>query len=261
MQGVPSQTTYDQMGCEVTIPRNPRIISLVPSQTELLFDLGLNEQIIGVTKFCVHPSSLVKEKIKIGGTKKFNFAKIDNLQPDLIIGNKEENYKEGIEKLREKYPVWMSDIATFEDALEMIVSLGKITGTESKAVEIQGRIVDGFRELKKQTPKKVLYFIWQNPYIVVGGNTFINEMIVKLGLRNLAAGLDRYPELTWDEIASLQPDLILLSSEPFPFKDKHINKFQSICPSAEIRIVDGEMFSWYGSRLIEAVGYFNQLQL
>ena len=261
MQGVTSQTTYDQMGCEVTVPRNPRIISLVPSQTELLFDLGLDEQIVGITKFCIHPSSKVKEKMKIGGTKKFNFDKIHTLQPDLIIGNKEENYKEGIEKLQQQYPVWMSDITTLQDALEMMTAIGKLTNTENKASEIRNKVVKGFSAIKKHDPKTVLYFIWQKPYMVVGDDTFINEMIERLGLKNLAAGLGRYPELTAEMISSLQPDLIMLSSEPYPFKEKHIDSFRQLCPTADLRIVDGEMFSWYGSRLIKSAGYFNQLQL
>lgn len=261
MQGSKLVTTYDQMGCEVLIPRMPRIISLVPSQTELLFDLGLDEQIVGITKFCVHPAAKVKEKPKIGGTKNFHFDRIDSLQPDLIIGNKEENYKEGIHKLKEKYPVWMSDITTLDDALEMIMALGRLTSTENRAAEIRDTVVNGFSRVNRHTPKKVLYFIWKNPYMVVGHNTFIDEIIKRLGLRNLAADLERYPELSPDDIESLQPDLILLSSEPFPFKEKHVAEFLEICPSAEIKIVDGEMFSWYGSRLMKAAEYFNQLQL
>lgn len=261
MQGVTSQTTYDQMGCEVTVPRNPRIISLVPSQTELLFDLGLDEQIVGITKFCIHPSSKVREKTKVGGTKKFNFDRIHELQPDLIIGNKEENYKEGIEKLQQQYPVWMSDITTFHDALEMIIAIGRLTGTENKAIEIRDKIINGFKAIETYAPRKVLYFIWQNPYMVAGGDTFINEMMERLGLENLAAGLGRYPELTAEEISSLHPDMIMLSSEPYPFKEKHIDNFRQICPTADVRIVDGEMFSWYGSRLIKSARYFNRLQL
>ncbi|MBL6446472.1 ABC transporter substrate-binding protein [Fulvivirga sp. 29W222] len=261
MQGVNWKTTYDQMGCEVTVPRSPRIISLVPSQTELLFDLGLEQQVVGVTKFCIYPSSKVKDRVKVGGTKRFDFDKIKNLNPDLIIGNKEENYKEGIEELKERYPVWMSDIVTFEDALEMIVAIGCLTETENKAIEIRDKIVNGFKCIKKQISKKVLYFIWQKPYMVAGGNTFINEILGKLGLENLANELDRYPELSHKDIESLQPELVLLSSEPYPFKQKHINNVQAIYPDAEVKIVNGEMFSWYGSRLMRAVEYFNQLQL
>src|SRR5579863_4514221 len=113
--------TTDQLGTRLDIKIPPeRIISLVPSQTELLFDLGLEEQIVGVTRFCVHPAEKVAMKVKVGGTKRFDFEKIASLNPDLIIGNKEENYLEGIEALRKEYPVWMSDIFTLKDALDMI---------------------------------------------------------------------------------------------------------------------------------------------
>ncbi|WP_342626401.1 helical backbone metal receptor [Belliella baltica] len=111
----------DQLKRKVTIAESPkRIISLVPSQTELLVDLGLGDRIVGVTKFCVHPEGFKEKKQIIGGTKNFHFDKIDQLEPDLIIGNKEENYQEGIEKLAEKYPVWMSDIFDLSDAMEIL---------------------------------------------------------------------------------------------------------------------------------------------
>lgn len=243
------------------MPRNPRIISLVPSQTELLFDLGIGDQVIGVTKFCIHPHAEVKRKAKIGGTKKFHFETIDELQPDLIIGNKEENYQEGIEVLKQKYPVWMSDITTLEQAIEMIKAVGDITGTKDRAMEICTRVRQNFDNVKKQPPRRVIYFIWKKPYMAVGNDTFINEMLARLGLINIASDLPRYPELTPLDIKGLNPDLILLSSEPYPFKEKHFNEFKEICPAANVRIVDGEMFSWYGSRLLKAVDYFNHLQL
>src|SRR6267154_5849608 len=122
---------FDQLGSSVAFNFPPqRIISLVPSQTELLFDLGLGEQVVGITKFCIHPKDWSTVKTKIGGTKKFQFDTIDALQPDLILGNKEENYEAGIHLLAAKYPVWMSDIASWESAMEMILSLGDLTGKD-----------------------------------------------------------------------------------------------------------------------------------
>lgn len=250
------------MGAEVVVPLNPkRIVSLVPSQTELLFDLGLDKQLQGITKFCIHPADKVKEKHIIGGTKKFRFEAIDELKPDLIIGNKEENYQEGIEKLKEKYPVWMSDIAGLADALQMIRSVGEITARQAEADQLAENIESSFSGLTKKAPKRVLYFIWQNPHMVVAGNTFIDEMLSRIGLRNAAAGLERYPEVTPDQIRALDPELILLSSEPYPFKEKHISAFEELCPGVTVKVVDGEMFSWYGSRLLQATGYFNNLEL
>ncbi|MTI20000.1 cobalamin-binding protein [Fulvivirga sp. RKSG066] len=247
------------MGSTIELPKTPSsIVSLVPSQTELLFDLGLKSEVKGITKFCIHPADEVRDVKKIGGTKNFNFSKIDELNPDLVIGNKEENYKEGIEQLREKYPVWMSDIYTLNDSLDMINSVASLVGRAEKGKEIIEDIKSGFESIKKKAPLKVLYFIWQKPYMVAGGGTFIDIMLSQIGLDNVAPK-DRYPELSPDDIRAINPDLILLSSEPYPFKAKHFSDFSALCPNAKIHIVDGEMFSWYGSRLRKAPAYFNSL--
>ncbi|MEP2771770.1 MAG: helical backbone metal receptor [Fulvivirga sp.] len=253
------QVVRDQMGFDVEAPIRPQaIVSLVPSQTELLFDLGLEKLIKGVTKFCIHPHDKVSGLPKIGGTKNFNFEAIDEINPDLIIGNKEENYQEGITKLKEKYPVWMSDISTVEGALEMIKQLGKVTGKTLEASTLSNAIESGFAGLQKKNPKRTLYLIWRNPYMVAGKETFIDEMLSHIGLEN-AAKENRYPELSPSEIKAFDPQLILLSSEPYPFKAKHFDEFTDLCPKADIRIVDGEMFSWYGSRLLKAPAYLNSL--
>ncbi len=252
----------DQMGRRVEVPRYPqRIVSLVPSQTELLFDLGLENRIVGITKFCIHPEDKVKAYKKVGGTKRFRMEVIDALQPDLIIGNKEENYKEGIEHLEQRYPVWMSDIYTLDDALNMMQQLGAITGTTDKARNIALAIESSFEELKPDAHlKKVAYLIWKDPYISVGHSTFINEMLYRCGWQNVFNELGRYPEVSAEMLQAAQPELILLSSEPYPFKEKHLNEFKAICPGSRIELVDGELFSWYGSRLLQSAAYFQALQ-
>jgi ABC-type Fe3+-hydroxamate transport system substrate-binding protein len=255
----------DQMNRQVEIPQNPRrIISLVPSQTELLFDLGLAERVVGITKFCVHPREKFKITPKIGGTKQFKFEVIDALQPDLIIGNKEENYQAGIETLAQKYPVWMSDIISFEDALQMIAQVGELVNESEKSQSIVNQIVTKFDSLNllramSNKPLKVAYFIWFEPLLVAGSSTFIHTMLEKIGLVNAFAHLSRYPEITPEILQESQPDLIFLSSEPFPFKTKHLNIMQAICPKAQVKLVDGEMFSWYGTRLLKAADYFENL--
>ena len=240
-----------------------RIISLVPSQTELLFDLGLAQKIVGVTKFCIHPQAQCKQTTKVGGTKKFNFEAIASLKPDLIIGNKEENYKEGIEALEQDYPVWMSDIFDLQDALRMMQEVGKLTHTEARANNLVAEVSRGFEKLAQTIvnaqPRKVAYFIWRNPMMGVGANTFIDEMIQLCGWQNVLENEARYPEISPVQLKELNPDLILLSSEPYPFKDKHLQEFQDICPEAQVLLVDGEMFSWYGSRLKQAPGYLSEL--
>lgn len=249
---------FDQMGYEVTISYPPkRIISLVPSQTELLFDLHLQHEVSGITKFCVHPPGWLQEKTVIGGTKKFDLAAIERLQPDLIIGNKEENYREGIETLKKSYPVWMSDITTLQDALLMISAVGELTDKSEMAQKIKGNIVLAFSALKKKTSRSVLYLIWRKPWMAAGKDTFIDSMLNTIGFENVVT-TPRYPQLTEAEIQKLKPDHIFLSTEPYPFKQHNILELQEIS-SAQTTIVDGEMFSWFGSRLQKAPEYFNQL--
>jgi ABC-type Fe3+-hydroxamate transport system substrate-binding protein len=250
----------DQLGETIFLAETPqRIISLVPSQTELLFDLGLNKEIIGITRFCIHPEEKCTKKVKIGGTKRFNFDLIDKLKPDLIIGNKEENYKAGIERLRSKYTVWMSDVNTLEDAYQMIKCVGDMVGKSKEAHDIVSEIKSKIKRFKHHSSIKVAYFIWNRPYMVAGGNTFIDEMLGKFGFANVFGELDRYPEVTLDQIKDASPAAIFLSSEPFPFKAKHLNEFKQMFPSTIIKLVDGTMHSWYGSRLRYTVDYFEKL--
>lgn len=253
----------DQMGRTVAVPDIPKkIISLVPSQTELLYDLGLAEYIVGQTVFCIYPKDYFKSATKVGGTKKLNIQAIRDLQPDLIIGNKEENEHSQIQLLEKEFPVWMSDIYNLSDALEMIRQIGIVVCKQDKAEAVVQRIEAGFNKIKSIQTKslKVLYFIWRNPYMVAGRNTFINDMLKYCGLENAIPERDsRYPEINSDDITSLNPDIILLSSEPYPFKEKHIEELAQLCPSVKINIVDGEMFTWYGSRLVNSPDYFRNM--
>lgn len=233
-----------------------RIVSLVPSQTELLVDLGLEDRLVGITKFCVHPKELRKEIQLIGGTKNVKVKLVESLNPDLIIGNKEENNQADIEALEQHLPTWMSDIFNLEDALEMIERVGEITGTQTRAAEIISEIQKNFSNLVPLTGNKsVLYLIWKNPYLAAGTDTFIDSMLNRLGFKN-AINKSRYPEVN---LKNVNPDLIFLSSEPFPFKEKHIEELQAQFPHSKVVLVDGEFFSWYGSRLIDAPRYFNKL--
>lgn len=257
----------DQLGREVKINVDSpqRIISLVPSQTELLFDLGLNDEIIGITKFCIHPKEAVKTKTKIGGTKKLDIEKIRSLSPTLIIANKEENTKEQIEELEKDFPVWISDIVDLQSALHMITALGKMTGKENQSEELVNRICENFAHLPAgrqglSETKTVAYFIWNKPMMVAGKGTFINDMLSRCGFQNCFENLNgHYPEITAEQLKAAHPEAIFLSSEPFPFKDKHIEQFSELCPQSKILLVDGELFSWYGSRLLKAPEYFQKL--
>ena len=252
----------DQIGRSVTLNKTPqRIISLVPSQTELLFDLGHIDEVIGITKFCIHPAEWFRTKTRIGGTKQLNIELIKQLQPDLIIANKEENVKEQVEELEKVFPVWVSDVNNLNDAYEMIEQIGIITNKEQPANEIILQAKEGFAKLPTPDSRlRTAYFIWQNPYMTVGGDTFIHSMLEIAGFENLYADQIRYPEITIDELRIKNCQLVFLSSEPYPFKQKHIADLQSALPNTKIIIVDGEMFSWYGSRLLQASAYFNNLK-
>lgn len=257
-----AHTFTDQMNRQVKIPENPaRIISLVPSQTELLFDLGLDKEICGITRYCIHPAGKVAGIEKIGGTKQFDIEKIKRLQPDLIIGNKEENYEEGIAELEKHFPVWMSDIYTLEDSVSMIQQVGLLVNRTEKAMQLCNEITTGFNEFSsKLQGKKAAYFIWRKPYMVAANHTFINQMLAKLGVANAFEKMGRYPEVTLRQLADTNPDFIFLSSEPYRFTTKHYEEFSAACPTAKVLLVDGELFSWYGSRLRHTTAYFKQLQ-
>lgn len=255
----------DQLGTTHTFGRIPkRIISLVPSQTELLYDLGLEEEIVGITKFCVHPNHLKATKQIIGGTKQVKLDKIKALQPDIIIANKEENTKEIVEELSKISPVWVTNIITIEDNLQMISDFGKLFNKRTEAQKWTDKITfayNDFQQFIKDKPfRKVAYFIWANPYMVAGKDTFINEMLVLNRFENIYKEKGRYPEIELEKVRQEgDPEIVFLSSEPFPFKDEHAFEIGRNTHHAKTIFVDGEMFSWYGSRLLKAFDYFKQL--
>lgn len=262
----------DQTGNTIELSETPkRIVSLVPSQTELLYELGLDEAVAGITKFCVRPACWFKNKIKAGGTKNVNIDIVNQLQPDLIIANKEENVKEQIEELKQNYPVWVSDVNTLETALQMIISIGEITRTYNKANLMVRRIESGFshipsrlstvNSLVSQAGSKLstAYLIWRNPYMAAGGDTFIHAMMELCGFQNIYSAIGRYPILYISDLQTADCQLLLLSSEPYPFKQTHLDELQQQLPNTKIHLVDGEMFSWYGSRLLYAPAYFESL--
>jgi ABC-type Fe3+-hydroxamate transport system substrate-binding protein len=253
-----SRIVIDQMGRRVDVSENPlRIVSLVPSQTELLAYLGLENNVVGITKFCIHPREWYHTKRRIGGTKNLKIQEIIELKPDLIIGNKEENTKLDIESLADRFPVWMSDVNSVDDALIMIKEIGELTNTVQKATKLSQEINQNFQSLSRiGNNRKVLYCIWDDPTMTAGRETYIHSILSKIGFVNVIEQ-SRYPAITAD--IDLQPEVVLLSSEPFPFTDNHVKKYQNIFPNADVQLVDGEMFSWYGSRMLEAIAYFEKL--
>lgn len=240
-----------------------RIISIVPSITELLYDLGLTNEVIGITRFCVHPEEWFHHKTRIGGTKALHLDKIKSLQPDLIIANKEENLKEEVEELAKHTDLWLTDVHTLGDALQMIEDIGILVGKETAAYQLRVQIDSGFRELdqlvRHRKKLRVAYFIWKSPWMVCGNDTFIHEMLSYCGWENCFTDLSRYPEIALEELEKRGCERILLSSEPFPFGKKHADELKKQIHEMDIQLVDGEMFSWYGSRLLKSVSYFKSL--
>lgn len=258
---MPSNALYiDQMGRKVAITLSPqRIISLVPSQTELLFDLGLADNIVGITKYCTNPVAEIKNKAKIVGTKQLDIELIKKLNPDLIIANKEENEQSQVEELSGYFPVWVSDIADLDQSLQMIKNIGRITNKNELGNELINRISSSFQQLIPLRPSfSVAYFIWRKPYMLAGNDTFINDLLVRCGLKNVVK-MPRYPQISLEKLIDLKPDVILLSSEPYPFREKHTAELKLWLPNTQIYLVDGELFSWYGSRLQHSAAYFKLL--
>ncbi len=254
----------DQIGRKIDISKPvKKIVSLVPSLTELIVYLGLEAELVGLTKFCVHPEDLKKSKKIVGGTKKVNIQKIHDLNPDIILCNKEENTLEMVMDLEKFAQVHVSNVITFEDSLELITEYGLLFNKEENATELVSELSQkkkSFQHNISETKLKVGYFIWREPWMVVGANTFINSMIELNGWKNCFIKEEgRYPEININNLKGLDLDLILLSSEPFPFKQKHIAEISNYS-KARIEIVNGEFFSWYGSRSLLTFDYFEKFQ-
>ena len=260
------KTFTDQLGTLHQFDNTPkRIVSLVPSQTELLYDLGLEDSIVGITKFCVHPVHFRSTKKIVGGTKQVKIDKIKELQPDIIIANKEENTKEMVGELSRICPVWVTNIITLEDNLQMVADFGHLFNKRTEAqkwIDKLNASCQDFQLFIKDRPiKKVAYFIWANPYMVAGKDTFIDELLKLNRFQNIYQEKGRYPEIELKKMRiDGDPDLVFLSSEPFPFKDEQAFEIGRFTHHAKTIFVDGEYFSWHGSRLVKAFDYFKKLQ-
>ncbi len=249
----------DQCGFTITITNPPlRIVSIVPSQTELLYHLGVD--VAGITRFCIHPAEWFRTKPRVGGTKQVDINRVAKLNPQLILANREENVQEQVNALRQLAPVWTSDISNLATALDMILQVGSITGTDQHAKELADNIRLRFAAMQRPThPLRVAYLIWREPYMTVGHDTFIHALLQEAGMQNVFADKTRYPVITIDDLKHAQPDCLLLSSEPFPFANKHITELRRQGINYPAYLVDGELFSWYGSRLLHSPAYFEML--
>ena len=254
-------TYTDQLGRTLALPRRPmRIVSLCPSITETLYALGAGDRVVGRTRFCIHPRAAVGGAVRVGGTKEIRYDRLAALTPDLIIAEKEENTPEMVARLAQDYPVYVADVRDVPSALAMIRDLGQLLGAEVPAHRLADRIEQGFAALTAGPPRRVAYLIWRAPWMGVGGDTYIHDLLRRLGWTNVLLSLPgRYPVFSLEELVAAAPELVLLSSEPFPFDASHRAELAAHLPGAEVRLVDGEMFSWYGSRMEAALPYLRGL--
>ena len=260
-------TVTDQLDRQMQLPDPPqRIVSIVPSQTELLYDLGLRDEVVGITRFCVHPTEWHRGgKVHVGGTKDVDVEAVLGLAPDLVIAAKEENTRDTVEALRAHVPVWVSDVTDLLSALDMVREVGVAVGRGGEANALANRIAEGFQAVRAlrarlDRTERVAYLIWRRPWMAAGRDTFIDAMLTECGWTNVFADAEgRYPEFSESELAEREPDRVLLSSEPYPFKERHIASVQALVPQARVEVVDGELFSWYGSRLEKSPMYLKGL--
>ncbi len=239
------------------MPAYKRIISLVPSLTELLIDLGLKEYMAGRTKFCVHPEGEVESIEIIGGTKNPDIEHITSLNPDFILANKEENKKKDIEKLSIAATTMVTEIDSVSDALIAIHEIGQLFERETEATNIIEQINKTMDAKPETPPLRTIYLIWKNPWMTVGKGTYIHDVMQSYHLQNLYGNQRRYPRTTLEEMQELNPEVVLLSTEPYPFKEENINELRAFFPDAKVELVNGEWFSWYGSRMYRAFDELN----
>lgn len=251
----------DARGRRLTLTQPPRrIVSLVPSQTELLAHLGLDEAVVGLTRFCVHPADWKRRKSIVGGTKQINVGRLRALQPDLVLANVEENTPEMVETLDTFAPVYVTDVGDVPGALTMIRTVGRLTARAAEADALADAINAAFGTLRAFAPVRAAYLIWQKPYMTVGHDTLIHDVMRRAGLVNVFSAQTRYPEVTPADLVAARPGVVLLASEPFPFREKHAAALRAILPETPLRLVDGELFSWYGSRLLQTPAYLAWLR-
>jgi len=256
----------DARGRSVRLDAPPRrIVSLVPSQTELLAHLGLHEATVGLTRFCVRPEGWKDEKEIVGGTKNVRVEKVEALRPDLVLANREENTRDVVEAIDAFAPVFVTDVKSVPDAAAMIRAVGRLTGRPGEADALADRLDRRFDaltgDLTGATPIPVAYLIWQGPYMTVGGDTIIHDVMRRAGFENVFAARTRYPEVTPAEIAAAGARAVLLPDEPFPFDADAAAELRDTLPdSVPTRLVNGQLFSWYGPRLAEAPPYLRRLR-
>lgn len=254
---MPEPLRLDASGVGLDLPRPPRrIVSLIPSVTETLCVLGLAEALVGVTAYCREPRDVVRSKTRVGGEKDPDLELIRDLRPDLVVANVEENVAEHVATLRAwSIPVWVTYPRTVADGIRMIHELGEVTSTAERADAIARPLEDLLARVSAATaaraPVPTFYAIWREPWMTIGRDTYIHDMLRVCGGANVFADRQRYPTVTLDEVAARRPRLVLLPDEPFRFRRIHVKDVAAV--PARVELVDGKPFSWYGPRIGDAL--------
>lgn len=252
---------HDHLGRPVTLSAHPqRIISLCPSLTETLFAIGVGDRMVGRTRHCIHPKDAVKRLQNVGGTKQVREDVIAALSPDLILCEKEENTKEMVDALSVHYPVYVVDVHTVDDALKMVSDLGVVTDAVAAAHRLIQEIRDASAALQVVRVHTMAYLIWKDPYMAAGGDTYLDDLLTRSGFVNVfAKETSRYPEVSIEQLQAVAPNVVFLSSEPYPFKEEHRAHLQSLLPQSHVALIDGEI-CWSGARMRQAFPVLGKVQ-
>lgn len=239
-----------------------RIVCLVPSLTEALFAFGVGERVVGRTRYCTQPPRAVGRVAKVGGTKKVDVGRVLSLEPDLVVAVKEENAREDVEELMTSgVPVFLGAPETVEDAVGMLGELAEAVGApKDRSEAVLGpieRVCARLREAEPENTRRVFAPIWKRPYMSVGSDTYVHDVLELCGGENICGGETRYPTVTLEEIETAKPEVVLLPDEPYPFSAEDLPEFYALdAPAARedrIHLIDGKMLTWYGPRMASSL--------
>ena len=246
------------------IHRPVRIVSLCPSTTETLIDFGLAAQLVGVTRFCIHPADIVRGIEKVGGTKNPDLDRIRALRPDLVLFNEEENRKDDYDRLRGDVKVDATIVRRVQDVPAHLRHLGRLTGTEAqaqaRAEQVEAARARLARARTSATGFRYAYLIWRRPYMAVGGDTYVSDLFAEAGGKNVFEGAkDRYPEIDVAGLRAARPEVVFLSDEPFPFKPKHAAELTVEAPELRTQLIGGDDCCWHGVRTLRGLSLMQRL--
>lgn len=252
-------TFTDILGQQHAAAPNARIVSLVPSITELLCDLGLAPQLVGRTGFCIHPAEVVRDIPKVGGTKDVNIEKIRKLAPSHLVVNIDENEKPTVDKLAQFVPnIVVTHPIEPRDNLALVRLMGGVFCAQERADAWCREFERELAQVQAGRPQRVLYCIWKDPWMTVSRDTYIARMLALIGWSIPEIGDVRYPSFQWSDALVRDVDQVLLSSEPYRFTKEHVDALE-LQIGRPVQLVDGEMMSWYGSRALQGIRYLKGL--